>query len=292
MIQPAHVTFIHGLANKPAAADLRRVWLEALAAPVQGDEGFDLGAVGVTDSFVYWADFFYDTPIPASDYESRSDELLGSVPGDIDPGAGEWVDAMQAKFPDEFADAPVTGKDPGFERIPLPGFLKKRLMSHFVHEAHDYLFDVSGIRRNIRQRVLDDFAKVPAGTRHVLVGHSQGSFIAYDVLTGVPECKEMDGLLTLGSPLGVDEIQDRLVWTRANGFPMKLRGEWVNVYDRGDPVARPDPELANDFLKAGEKAVIDVNEQNWGTWRHSATKYFKGPMLRRHLRRLCGREDA
>ena len=96
---------------------------------------------------------------------------------------------------------------------------------------------------------------------------------------------------TLGSPLGVDEIQDRLVWTRENGFPAKLRGGWVNVYDSLDVVSRPDPKLANDFRKNGKEVVMDVNEQNWGTWRHSATKYFKGPELRRRLRRLCARDD-
>ena len=45
-----HVTFIHGLANKPAPEELRRIWLDALAQPVDGDNGFDLGAVGVTAS--------------------------------------------------------------------------------------------------------------------------------------------------------------------------------------------------------------------------------------------------
>ena len=123
----------------------------------------------------------------------------------------------------------------------------------------------------------------------VLVGHSQGSFIAYDVLTGVADCPPVDGLLTLGSPLGIDEVQDKLLWTRNDGFPKKVRGDWVNVYDPFDVVARLDPVLANDFRKGGEQAVIDVKEESWGTWRHSATKYLKGPRLRGHLRRLAGR---
>ncbi len=292
MAQPAHVTFIHGLANKPAPEELRRIWLDALGTPTESDDGFDLGAVGVTDSFVYWADLFYDEPIPPGEYESRSDELADSVPEEPALGEGEWVLAMLEKFPDEFEDAPVTEEDPGFERIPLPWSIKKRLMREFVREAHAYLFDQDGIRQTIRQRVLEDLGNIPSDTRHVLVGHSQGSFIAYDVLTGTADCKEIDGLMTLGSPLGVDEVQDRLVWTRDNGFPTKLRGNWVNVFDSLDVVARPDPKLANDFCRNGEKVVIDVNEQNWGTWRHSATKYFKGAKLRQHLRQLCGREQS
>jgi hypothetical protein len=52
-MENVHVTFMHGLANKPAPPELRRIWLEALRAPVPGDGGFDLGAAGVSDSFIY-----------------------------------------------------------------------------------------------------------------------------------------------------------------------------------------------------------------------------------------------
>jgi hypothetical protein len=126
----------------------------------------------------------------------------------------------------------------------------------------------------------------------VLVGHSQGTFIVYDVMTGVADCPPIDGFMTIGSPLGVDEVQDRLVWTRDQGFPGKLRGDWVNVFDPFDLVARLDPRLANDFRKAGAEVVIDIEESNWGSWRYSATKYLQGQQLRNQLRRLCDREGA
>jgi hypothetical protein len=49
----AHITFIHGLSNKPEAETLHRIWRRALA---KGDGGIDLGSEGVTSSMVYWAD--------------------------------------------------------------------------------------------------------------------------------------------------------------------------------------------------------------------------------------------
>jgi hypothetical protein len=165
-------------------------------------------------------------------------------------------------------------------------------MRQFIKEAHDYLFNVNGLRDQIRALVMADFDQVPPTARHVLVGHSQGSFIGYDVLTGVAACKQLAGFLTLGSPLGLDEVQDKLVWSRQHGFPAKLIGDWVNVYDPFDVVAGLDPQLANDFKKKGQKVIIDVKEPNWGSWRHSATKYLKGPLLRQQLRRLCDREGA
>ena len=296
MSQPVHVTVIHGLGNKPAARELRRIWLEALAAPVEGDDGFDLGAVGVTDSFVYWADLFNDEPMSATGYESRSDELADSIPEAIELDSDAWTRAMLLKFPDDdetaFEEAPVDDDTEEYERIPIPWFLKRRIMRCIVKEAHDYLFNVDGVRDTIRERVVQDLNTVPEGARQVLVGHSQGSFIAYDALTGVPDCRDIEGFLTFGSPLGIDEVQDKLVWTREDGFPRILRGEWVNVYDPFDVVARLDPRLANDFKKNGEELVIDVKEENWGTSRHSTTKYLKGPKLRSHLRRLCDREGT
>jgi len=297
--QAAHVIFIHGLANKPKPSDLERIWLEALGEKVEGDEGFDLGATGVTSSFVYWADLFFETPLPAGDYEASvgtPGELAASVDRNLTLDEDVWTQTMRARFPDEdeqaYAEPPLDEKAVGYERIPIPWFVKQRVMQHFVKEAHDYLFNVEGIRDVIRGRVLSEMDKLPERTRRVLVGHSQGSFIVYDVLTGADACKEVDGLLTLGSPLGVDEIQDKLVWTRDNGFPSKLRGDWFNVYDPYDLVARLDPRLANDFRKGGKEALIDIEEENWGTWRHSATKYLKGRKLRNALRRLCGREGA
>jgi hypothetical protein len=295
-MEDVHVTFVHGLANKPAQAELRRIWLDALRAPVAGDDGFDLGAAGVSDTFVYWADLFYDAPLPATDYESVPDEVAESLKGASSPvPSADWTRAMLRHYPEAdgaYPEPPLAPELPQYERIPLPAFLKKAIMAEHVREAHDYLFNIRGIRDTIRRRVVEDLQKCPDGTRRILVGHSQGTFIAYDVMTGVANCPPVDGFMTIGSPLGVDEVQDRLVWTRDNGYPAKLRGDWVNVFDPFDVVSRPDPHLANDFCKKGMPVVIDVKEENWGTWRHSATKYLKGLKLRAHLRRLCGREGG
>ena len=289
-----HAVFIHGLANKPAPEALRRVWLEALAASTASSGGFDLGEEGVESSFVCWSDLFYPEPLPASSYESFVSELEAELAAEATVPDDPWAQRLAARLDEEgleaVDEAPVDPDDT-YERIPLPGFVKRRLMASFVREAHDYLFDVNGMRQTIRRRVLDALEPCAPDARVVLVGHSQGSFIAYDVMQ-LPGCRTIHGFLTLGSPLGIDEIQDKLDWTRDDGFPRTLDGEWVNVYDPWDPVSRPDPRLANDFRKGGREVVVDVEEPNWGRWRHSATKYLKGPELRRHLRRLLDRATS
>ena len=314
----AHVTFIHGIANKPPAEDLLRIWRDGLAREVDGDLGLDLGAEGVTSHLVYWADVLYAEPDrDVAGYESgeaAGHEVRGEASietGWFSPRSDEqeqWLKGLAGRFgidqqapgdDEEFAP-PETEAGYEFERIPLPWFIKRRLMKSFLRDVHHYLFDVEHeprpgttyrVQQEIRRRFLDTLIKADGGGHpHIVISHSMGTVIAYDCLKRVGDCPGVDGLMTLGSPLGLDEVQDKLQpgWSRKDGYPAanKVAGAWVNVFDQLDPVAGFDPLLANDYLKAGAKVIEDVNEQNWGGWRHSLTKYLAGPKLRRHLRAL------
>src|SRR5436189_5051783 len=66
----AHVTFIHGIANKPPADRLIAAWTRSLADA----DGVALGAEGVTSEMVYWADVLYEKPLEDASNESANDE--------------------------------------------------------------------------------------------------------------------------------------------------------------------------------------------------------------------------
>jgi hypothetical protein len=309
------VTFIHGIGNKPAPEELIRGWRGTLA-----DHGLDLDAEGVSASFVYWSDFLYPQPVVAEvDYESTGDLEDGSVPDvgmrwmlEAEGEEAKLVAGLAASigYTELAVDEPLPSATPGeeavgFERVPLPGWLKRRLMKIFLRDVHHYLFDAEfsprrgetyKIREAIRKRALEvlvDGAAKPGP--HVLVTHSMGTVIAYDCLKRVEGCPPVDGLMTIGSPLGLDDVQDGLrpEWRRTDGFPSeRLRGRWVNVYDPLDPVAGLDPALANDYQRAEGPVVEDILERNWGKWRHSISKYFAGERLRAELGRLLDLSDA
>ncbi|WP_395375798.1 hypothetical protein [Marinicella sp. W31] len=287
-----HITFIHGIGNKPSAEQLRRIWIESLTMDRDSNEGFDPEAEGISVSFVYWADLFHDEPIPPGTYESIVDEVAVSFPDVANLSFDSWMENMQEYFPldddSQYVDPPASDESVQYERIPLPWFIKQRVMKRFLNEVHDYLFNINEIRDKIRNRVIDDLHSQDVDN-HIIVSHSQGTVIAYDVLTGVDECKDIHGFMTVGSPLGIDEVQDKLNHTIENGFPKKLKGDWFNVYDPFDVVSRPDPRLSNDFKNNGLELIRDIKEPNWGKWRHSATKYFQGKKLRTALRMLCDR---
>jgi hypothetical protein len=308
-----HVTFIHGLSNKPEADALLNIWRRAL---VGGGDGIDLGAEGVTSSLVYWADILYETPDPDVSAYENTREL---IPSDVDasvsslaPLVGSHAEAafvagVAAKTGGLLAAAEAVEAVPedrnltgvALERIPLPWSLKAKFMETYLRDAHHYLFNkVHSPRPGVSHSVQDavrarfiDGVRTPRNTdRHVVVAHSLGTVIAYDCLMRVPDCPEISGLVTVGGPLGLDEMQDRMApeWSRADGFPPKITGRWVNVFDRLDPVSGFDPFIANDFRKNGERAVEDIEVRNDGAWRHSITKYLRRSELRAALSGMLG----
>lgn len=311
----AHVTFIHGIANKPPQKELLALWRRSLA---DGDGSLDLGATGISSTMVYWADVLYAAPDEAlvtaesaveMDLEAVRDdpaiEEVGLEPQDADEKV--WLATLAVKVggataalttSDTYAP-PEAEADGSFERVPLPWFVKRRFLKVFLRDVHHYLFDVEHsprpgdsfrVQQEIRRRFVTALKEAEGkGRPHVVVSHSMGTVIAYDCLKRVPDCPAVDALVTVGSPLGLDEIQDKLQpeWTRAEGFPgEKVRGEWVNIFDHLDPVAAFDPFLSSDFRMGGAEAIRDIHERNYGRWRHDLGKYFGGRKLRAELRRL------
>jgi hypothetical protein len=308
----AHVTFVHGISNKPPHQQLTELWCRSLA----NSDGLDLGADGVTCSMVYWADVMYEAPLAEAAQESATNEAAAEAVAaePVDLGLAEmsaaekaWTARLAAKMAVPLAVeaaveavVPAPAREP-LERVPLPWPVKERLMKKLLRDVHHYLFNVEhSPRAGATYRVQDEIrgrmirALTEGAARpgpHIVVSHSMGTVIAYDCLKRVAGAPVVAGLMTIGSPLGLDEIQDKLrpEWSRDGGFPHeRVRGGWVNVFDRLDPVAGFDPNLANDYRKGGETVVDDVNEQNQGTWRHDISKYLGGAQLRSKLRGLLG----
>ena len=302
------VIFIHGLSNKPESNDLLNLYRRKLAF----EDGFSLEDNGVASSLVYWADVLYPSPdMDLAAYESAAGEALEeasaspspqSVAAAADsPAEREFIDRLSSTLeigPENLDPAVLTQEeraDIRHERIPLPAGLRNRLMAKFVRDAHLYFFNKEfsprpgstfRVRDELRRRFMDAVAAASAGAGPVVVvSHSMGTIIAYDCLMHEPACPAIQGLMTVGSPLGLDEVQDFFPGrTALDGVPAaKLHGPWVNVYDALDVVAAADPRLANDYLRNGLPVIEDVEEANWGTWRHSISKYLRGRKLRGKL---------
>jgi len=312
-----HVTFIHGIANKPPKNILLDNWVAYLQ---QG--GLDLDTNGVTTSMVYWADVMYPEPEAAGDAFESVDEGLGLTETDEDLAWIEDLPAAERAFVDSFRKRlrldkespegddyappePTVNEDQleqlRFEAIPLPWFIKRRVMKALLKDVHHYLFNArfsprpgeeyqvqDHIRRLFVEQLTEDTANRDGP--HVVVSHSMGTVIAYDCLKNVPDCPAISAYMTVGCPLGLSEVHDNFKpdYDKQDAFPSaKVAGDWVNVYDRLDPVAF-DARIANDYLKDGNQVVIDQKVRNSGKWRHSSYKYYGQAALCEHLKKLLG----
>ena len=322
-----HITFIHGIANKPPQDGLLKFWRNALAQ----DSGINLGAHGISSSMVYWADVMHATPLEEeTSYESSagpSPDLGAATQGPgVDPAWKSelsdderlWLKQLEMKVKfeavvddlgtaaegapqEEGAGSEEESPESEYERIWLPAAVKKKLMELFLRDVHHYLFNSTNsprpgatfqVQDEIRRRMLTALEEGAVKNKtgpHVIVSHSMGTVISYDCLMRVPGCPRVDALVTIGSPLGLDEIQDALKpqHTTRDGYPSaNVSKGWVNIFDRLDPVAGLDPELANDYQRGGKLVIEDIHEPNWGPWRHDITKYLRGEKLRAKLKQL------
>jgi hypothetical protein len=307
-----HVTFVHGLANKPPAKKLHQIWLRALQKG-----GLDLKGKGVTSAMVYYSDVLYEKPQEdATAEESGLERTAEQVDGAGDAEIPVPENAREAEFlaglrgeltglsdqaiESGAADAAAMALGTQLERVPLPWFIKKRIMKALLRDAYLFLFNKDfspragesfKVQDVLRERFLAALAAAPAGGKHVVVSHSMGTMVAYDCLKRMPSCPKIDGFITMGSPLGIDEVQDcyKPAWSREDGYVAdKLGAPWVNFYDPFDVVCGADPCLANDFQEAKMARIEEFSVINEGAWRHSAVKYLQRRELREVLQRLLG----
>jgi pimeloyl-ACP methyl ester carboxylesterase len=300
------IVFVHGLSNKPEESYLHQLWKRKLA---HGD-GLDCDTDGIATAMSYWADVLYAAPdTNLAEYEATESEALTDAPSvqqsfslncvGADPKLRRLSIALGVD-PDNLVVPEVSPDEIAavhYERIPVPAWLRKRLMVHLVRDAYLYFHNEQftpregitfRVRHELRRRFMECLRAIADRGVPVVVAHSMGTIIAYDCLLHEPDCPTIGGLITIGSPLGLDEVQDFFPgWTRQNGFPAeKLKGTWVNIYDPLDPVVGLDPLFANDYRQGGAAVVLDVREDSWGTWRHSVSKYLQGQLLRQHLRKM------
>lgn len=330
MIRPYAAVFIHGLAKKPAHDTLKEIWLWGLSREnprpdvfSPPNRGLNLINKGVPHFFNYYADVFYGTDYETelNSYYELTDELEAlateqldtiddvKLPQPVTPREQAFLRNFEAKLSANTVLAlledlpPPTNaeKKAEFEIASwLPMSVKQAIIKKAAMEAFYFLFDKEyerkdgmrfKVRQELRQRCLGELGKAQgAAEKIVVVSHSMGTMIAYDVLRNCPECPQVDTLITLGSPLGIQEVQDELVAVGEAevDYPATKLSRWINIYDPFDPIAGADPKIANDYRSVNGKRVEDIKESNWGNWRHTITHYFAGIQFRRALANAIG----
>ncbi len=266
------VLFVHGIGNKPAASILKCQWDSALFGLEMGDrtrlaywvdrERYptpELSSCAAPDDTAFEeVDLAAETTVMARSVSAATDEAE-TVRREIealtdDPARQAFLQRLADRAIDGAEEAAAEAPRPGVgvKVLPLPAFVRRRISwlttRLFLRDVNDFLFEPER-----RQPMLDSVLERlrSGGGPFVVVAHSQGTMIAYDVLRRLSRDEITVPLfVTIGSPLGLAEVQDVFrVWTGVKRgklpFPPCVE-RWVNVGDRLDPVAL-DSRLDNEF---------------------------------------------
>lgn len=295
--------YIHGIGNKPVASTLKCQW----------DQRLFRTRMGQRTRMAYWVDQgrhgdVLDATCGRSDFSEASLTEVeastvgdGSVPEsvatDIPAAERKILETIAAKMEASVAEA----RDAGFaaessraEVLPLPNrwreWVSRRFTRALLPDVHDYLFSPDG-RERIDERVRE---RIGSDQRFVIVAHSLGTVIAYRLLAELQSTAptvRVPLLVTLGSPLGIKEVQDALCEIlQVSKLPaLGNVARWLNVADRLDPVA-VDSRLQGEFRCAGR--VVDVTgfgvNADGPRHPHSATGYLVHEEVRRQVRDAVG----
>ncbi len=147
----------------------------------------------------------------------------------------------------------------------IPFIPDKRVKSS-IQETEKYFRNQDNLACRVRE-----FQKAPLRNAYgnkdkiLLIAHSMGSVIAYDSLWELDHLEGLHGcvdcFLTIGSPLGMNFVQKRLI-NHENKHPEPYPGnirKWINISAHGDLVAL-DPSLANDYADMVKQDYVNSIE--------------------------------
>ncbi|MCL4180096.1 MAG: S8 family peptidase [Verrucomicrobia bacterium] len=265
--------YVHGLANKPEEHVLKRQWDRALF-------GFDLGE---RSRMAYWVNRNrYGAPLgdtedpdelaamePRAGFAAASVRRRGDSSGDLLPPeargrSAESLRRLERELLNNVGAATPKGNF-GKKILPAPKFVRdwitRGATRALLGDAYDLFFDP--VERERMEESLKSRLRTGGGP-FVIIAHSQGSMIAYDVLCRWDRTKDGDIevplFITIGSPLGLTEVKDRmkeLTGQKRLSVPASAR-RWANFADTCDYVAL-DKKLAGDYVPKDriEDAKVD-----------------------------------
>ena len=242
---------IHGLGNKPPEKLFKKWWKYSIR------EG--LKAIGHSNLFlkfemVYWAHYFYREPYNLNITDKNNPGYL------IEPYAPALENAAHAHTAQKLKQKVLDYLEKQVNELFLTDDMSINfssvtdlILQYFFKELDAYYskiyidndkVEIKLMKDVIRDRLLQQLKK-HKGKQIMLIAHSMGSIIAYDVLTHLAKDIEIDTFVTIGSPLGIPVIRGK-IFSEVNGnsdakqslkTPENIVRNWFNFSDLDDKVA-------------------------------------------------------
>jgi pimeloyl-ACP methyl ester carboxylesterase len=219
---------IHGLANKPPVDEKTRWWKAAIAEGRARNE--EMPDAGFAFEFVYWADLRYEAPL--TEAENREPYWPYDGAGPL-PGGDE---APETTAKDVLA--PVYAGIDTIEKMTGVTLVDDLILEHRFDDLWHYHVDQAFARR-VRARLAERL-RAFRDHRILLVAHSMGSVVAYDVLRMLERedpSLRVEHLVTAGSPLGLAKVRLKIESEHGRPRVPDTVGQWTNLADGDDVVA-------------------------------------------------------
>lgn len=257
---------IHGLSNKPTPNVLAESWEKAMLEGLRKNKG--LIEKSINFQSVYWADVMYDKP------DKNYDLYKSAKKGAIKRYKEKWIDIVRAAAGDAIGDVfDGIKKTFGFDAI------ADKVLKYKLKDLHSYYTNETK-RIKLRER----FSKAICENKNkriMVVAHSMGSIIAYDVLREIGRedpLISIEHFVTIGSPLGIPHVKYKISKENALIRTPSVVKRWTNFADRRDPVA-VDIYLKGDYEPndRGVEVKDDLVMNDWGGICHKSYGYLRTP---------------
>lgn len=237
---------IHGLGNKPAAGLLEKWWWKSISEGLRNHTKNKYRKP--TFKLVYWADVLNDHPKDAN-CTDPDDPYYINEPYEPETFPIELKDhSLRMKILDSISEEInkiFLNDDYSLNFSSLNDLI---LETYFKDLDAYYSDEIEGkyqpVKEILRER-LKSVLKLYKDEEILLIAHSMGSIIAFDVLSLFKDEVQIDTLITIGSPLGLpvvvskiakelnlkNRVSEKLV------APSSIKNFWYNFSDLEDKVA-------------------------------------------------------
>jgi hypothetical protein len=238
--------FVHGRDQQGMdPAVLKSLWLAALQRGA--DSLHRQLPLSLDVSFPFYGDVLYkytsdpDIPLTTNDIQARGDanadykflEFEAAVADQLRKGAGISDDAVDA----EYGNEPAPRGPQNWKWVQaLVRVLDKHgggasgdFIETFMRDVYLYAYR-GGVRNEIDAKVAPSFTEEPA----IVVAHSLGSVVAYNILRTDRRPLHVPLLVTVGCPLAIRAIRSQFA---PIAFPRPPVNSWSNASDPRDIVA-------------------------------------------------------
>ena len=286
---------IHGLGNKPPKDTLEEWWKISI---LEGSRNFGSSLPDVNFEMVYWADILHPEPL---DVNITDKENILHIDNPYRPAENNSIKPY-SKTRRKMLDY--------LEKVTDDLFLNEDFSINFSKITdkilHKYFYDLdlyykniilemNGIENNIRRQIRDRLTKTLHKHRNksiLLISHSMGTIVAYDVLSKHLNDFKIDTFVTMGSPLGIPVIMNKIAveLSELTGTvsppkaPDNIIRNWFNLSDLEDRIAS-NYNLNDDYqpnvhgVNAFDYIVYNNYRYKDNTNPHSSYGYLRTPEM-------------